>query len=407
MWRTKKLSQVCDIQSGLWKGKKEPFTEAYVLRNTNFTPGGEFDYADVALLQVETKQLEKRIVLPNDIILEKSGGGEKTPVGRVCLHTSELDKPVSFSNFTARLRVLNVEELTPTFLHRFLYFLYISGKTEPMQRNSTGIRNLQISQYKDLDIPLPPLADQHRIIAKLDAAFTDIEEAIKFSEKHANGAKIYGYRVIQNMLEELTKRHGKSYLSDIAIIQPQKKLALEKVSEHDEVSFMAMEGLGIEKKYSKAEINKPLKDVYKSYQYFEDDDVVFAKITPCFENGKLSIVSGLTNGVGFGSSEFVVLRTHAKFNSEFLYYCLLDKVFREEGKENMSGAVGHKRVTKEYIYNYDVPIPPLDVQQLTVKKFDEVWKNTRTIVSTKHKKIQELTNLKSAILAAELKSEAL
>ena len=208
------------------------------------------------------------------------------------------------------------------------------------------------------------------------------------------------------MLEELTKTHGKSYLSDIAIIQPQKKLALEKVSEHDEVSFMAMDGLGIEKKYSKTEINKPLKDVYKSYQYFEDDDVVFAKITPCFENGKLSIVSGLTNGVGFGSSEFVVLRTHAKFNSEFLYYCLLDEVFRKEGKENMSGAVGHKRVTKEYFYNYNVPIPPLDVQQLTVKKIDEVWKNTRTIVSAKHKKVQELTSLKSAILSKELQREA-
>ena len=123
IWKTKKLSQICDIQSGLWKGKKEPFTETYVLRNTNFTSSGAFNYSDVAVLQVETKQLEKRLVLPNDIILEKSGGGEKTPVGRVCLHTSDLDKPVSFSNFTARLRVLNERELAPLFLHRFLYGL--------------------------------------------------------------------------------------------------------------------------------------------------------------------------------------------------------------------------------------------------------------------------------------------
>ena len=89
MWQTKKLSLVCDIQSGLWKGKKEPFIEAYVCE-TQFTSSGEFNYSNAAVLDVETNQLEKRLVKSNDIILEKSGGGEKTPVGRVCLFTSEL-----------------------------------------------------------------------------------------------------------------------------------------------------------------------------------------------------------------------------------------------------------------------------------------------------------------------------
>ncbi|MDA8591225.1 hypothetical protein N9L12_08520, partial [Luminiphilus sp.] len=59
MWKTKKLHEVCDIQSGLWKGKKEPFTKALVLRNTNFTAAGKFDYSDVVELEVESKQLAK------------------------------------------------------------------------------------------------------------------------------------------------------------------------------------------------------------------------------------------------------------------------------------------------------------------------------------------------------------
>ena len=274
---------------------------------------------------------------------------------------------------------------------------FVTGLTVP---------KLNQANLKTIPIPLPPLAEQQRIVAKLDAAFAEIDAAIELSKKQAISASDYGYRIIKTTLAELSEQHGLSSLSNTAVIQPKKKLALAKLNEDDDVSFMGMDGLGIEKKYSQPKTIKKLSEVYKSYQYFEDNDVIFAKITPCFENGKLSIVKGLTNGVGFGSSEFVVLRTHATFQPEFLYYCLLDEVFRNDGADNMSGAVGHKRVTKEYFSNYSVPTPPLDVQQLISKKFDEVWKNTKSIVSAKHKKIEELTNLKSAILKQELQSEA-
>lgn len=182
MWKNKKLYELCDIQSGLWTGKNEPFTKALVLRNTNFTAAGTFDYSDVVELEVETKQLANREVIKNDIILEKSGGGDKTPVGRVCIHDAEADIPYSLSNFTARIRVMDEGELDARFLHKFLYFLYISGKTESMQRHSTGIRNLQLSQYKEIDVPLPPLAEQQRIVAKLDGAFAEIDRAIELAE---------------------------------------------------------------------------------------------------------------------------------------------------------------------------------------------------------------------------------
>ena len=183
MWATKKLHEVCDIQSGLWKGKKEPFTNALVLRNTNFTSSGRLDYSNVVELEVETKQLMKREVVKDDIILEKSGGGDKTPVGRVCIHNATSDVPFSLSNFTARLRVKNRDLLDAHFLHRFLYFLHISGKTEPMQRHSTGIRNLQLSQYKNIDIPLPPLTEQKRIVERLDKAFAEIDKGIEIAQE--------------------------------------------------------------------------------------------------------------------------------------------------------------------------------------------------------------------------------
>ena len=126
MWRTVKISEVCEFQSGLWKGKKGPFTNANVIRNTNFRNNGNLSYENVALLEVETKELYKRQLKHGDIILEKSGGGEKTPVGRVCLFEKQDNKiPFSLSNFTCFIRVKDPSILNYKYLHKFLYYLLL------------------------------------------------------------------------------------------------------------------------------------------------------------------------------------------------------------------------------------------------------------------------------------------
>jgi type I restriction enzyme S subunit len=120
-WQTHSLGEVCRFSNGLWKGEKPPFASAGVIRNTNFTKEGSLDYADIAYLEVEATKLEKRRLQFGDIILEKSGGGPKQPVGRVALFDRQ-DGVFSFSNFTASLRVLVPDELDFRFLHRFLYW---------------------------------------------------------------------------------------------------------------------------------------------------------------------------------------------------------------------------------------------------------------------------------------------
>ena len=101
--------------NGLWKGKKEPFVEAGVIRNTNFTPSGVIDYSNVAYLDVEEKQLSKRRLEAGDIILERSGGGPKQPVGRVVFFDRE-DGAFSFSNFTSAVRVKDKDTFDPRFV---------------------------------------------------------------------------------------------------------------------------------------------------------------------------------------------------------------------------------------------------------------------------------------------------
>lgn len=116
-----------ETSGGLWKGKKGPFATAAVIRNTNFTPSGRVDYSNVAVLQVEEKQLAKRRLRQGDIIVERSGGGPFQPVGRVVFFERD-DGVFSYSNFTSRLRVLDVARFEPQFVFYFLLFLMTAAK---------------------------------------------------------------------------------------------------------------------------------------------------------------------------------------------------------------------------------------------------------------------------------------
>lgn len=165
-----------EILGGLWKGKKPPFTKAGVIRNTNFTASGEVDYSDVAWLDVEIKQLAKRKLRYGDIIIERSGGGPKQPVGRV-VQFKRLDEVFSFSNFTTTVRVKKFDELEPLFAFYVLLYLYLSGRTDDIQRRTTGLRNLDFKAYKERAIfPLITTSEQCRIVHILATVQTAIEQ---------------------------------------------------------------------------------------------------------------------------------------------------------------------------------------------------------------------------------------
>jgi type I restriction enzyme S subunit len=134
-----------------------------------------------------------------------------------------------------------------------------------------------------------------------------------------------------------------------------------------------MEDLGIDRKFFLPTQTKPLTEVTGSYTYFADGDVLLAKITPCFENGKLGIAAELTNGIGFGSSEYIVFRPDKSISNEWLYYFLSRESFRTEGTKSMCGAVGHKRIAKEFIEECPIPVPPLPEQQRIVGILDEAF----------------------------------
>ena len=177
-------------------------------------------------------------------------------------------------------------------------------------------------------------------------------------------------------------------LAEACQIKPPKSEARDKVSASTLVSFLPMEDMGIDVKFVQATQTKPLSAVVGSYTYFADGDVLLAKITPCFENGKLGIAHGLKNGIGFGSSEYFVFRPDPTVSKEWLYYFLSRETFRVEGAARMSGAVGHKRVSKEFIEDYPIPVPPLAEQQRIVGLLDEAFEGLATAQANAEKNLQ-------------------
>ena len=125
-------------------------------------------------------------------------------------------------------------------------------------------------------------------------------------------------------------------------------------------------------------------------------DVLLAKITPCFENGKLGIAKDLTNGIGFGSSEYIAFRPNGSLFNEYLYYFLLQDSFRAEGIKTMSGAVGHKRVSKEFIERLQIPVPPLPEQQRVVAILDEVFAGLVTAIANTERNLRNARELRNS-----------
>jgi type I restriction enzyme, S subunit len=165
--------------NGLWTGKKAPFIEAGVIRNTNFTQSGVIDYSNVAYLQVEQKQLSKRRLEAGDIIIERSGGGPQQAVGRVVFFNRD-DGDYSFSNFTSAIRVKDKTTFDPRFIFYGLMELYQSGQTEDIQRRTTGIRNLDFTAYKERAcFPKIPLPEQKKIAHILST----VQRAIEAQER--------------------------------------------------------------------------------------------------------------------------------------------------------------------------------------------------------------------------------
>ena len=160
------------------------------------------------------------------------------------------------------------------------------------------------------------------------------------------------------------------------------------------VSFIDMASVSSEG-FIERKVDRPYGEVRNGgYTYFAEGDIIIAKITPCMENGKCAIAEGLTNGIGFGSSEFHTFRCHtSEILTKFLFLLLNQTTVRKAAEDAMTGASGHRRVPATFYEEMLIPVPPIPVQQQVIDecaKIDEEYNATRMSIETYRQKIADL-----------------
>jgi type I restriction enzyme S subunit len=165
------------------------------------------------------------------------------------------------------------------------------------------------------------------------------------------------------------------------------------------VSFLPMDAVGDDGILT-LDKEKTIGELETGYTYFRDGDVTIAKITPCYENGKGAIMRGLTNGIGFGTTELIVARPHlSQITSPYLNYLFISSDFRSLGESHMYGAGGQKRVPDAFVRNFASAFPPLPEQIAIASFLDRETAKIDALVAEQKRLIELLKEKRQAVIS--------
>lgn len=387
-WQTKKIVEVCDFYNGLWKGKSPPYIKVGVIRNTNFTKEGTLDCSDIAYLDVEEKQFLNRKLIYGDIILEKSGGGPKQPVGRAVIFKKQ-DGDFSFSNFTSAIRVKKSNGLDFNFLHYFLFFSYISGITEKMQSHSTGIRNLDSKLYKNIEIPFPPLLEQHRIVKILDEVFENVAKAKENAEKNLQNSKELFESYLQGVFSN--EKWEDSNLGDVCDVEYGYTEKAKSKGGYRFVRITDTDDNGLLTQEKKMYINS-FKEVGK--YILNDGDLLMARTGA--SAGNVLLFEGDEKAVF--ASYLIRMKFKKEILSKLYWYFSKSKLYWDQVKQLSAGSAQPQfngGALKQIVFKFPESI---DEQKSIVTKLDALSAETKKLETIYKYKLTNLEELKKSVL---------
>lgn len=290
--------------------------------------------------------------------------------------------------------------------NKFVFYLLEKLKNEFI-KNSTGTTFLAITgeKLKNITVMLPPLAEQGRIVEKIEQLFAEIDAGVESLKNVKNQIKLYRQSVLKNAFEgKLYKTTKWSFEQIGKICEINPKTTIPALNDNSPVSFLPMPAVMPEINHFIPQI-VPYSKVKKGYTKFANLDVLFAKITPCMENGKSCVVHDLLNDIGFGSTEFHVLRPKEKINPLFVFYFIVQPFFRTTAIPFMTGAVGQKRIPADYLRDYIIPVPTLAEQERIVAEIEKRFKRADAMETAVQKALDSAEKLKQSVLKKAFRGE--
>ena len=281
-----------------------------------------------------------------------------------------------------------------------------------------GTTRLKLTQgsMQLMPFPLPPFSEQQRIVERIEELFAKLDEAKERLQEVADSFAVRKAAILHKAFTgELTKQwrleNGVSdeswedkLLGDVCTVNP-KKIDAKNLDDNLEVSFVPMAAVSdVLGEIVNHEV-KNLQDVRTGFTNFSKGDVIFAKITPCMENGKSAIVGPLVNDIGYGSTEFYVLRCKEELNNKYLYHMVRNTTFRAEAKAVMTGVVGQQRVPKTFLQEYQLLLPTLSEQHEIVRLIDDLLARERAAQQAAEQALASIDLMKKSILARAFRGE--
>lgn len=284
--------------------------------------------------------------------------------------------------------------------------------------NSKGINLPRVSEKTILNttFPLPPLSEQQRIVERIEELFAKLDEAKERLQEVANSFAVRKAAILHKAFTgELTKQWRRENgvsdesweekkLGEVCSVNP-RKIDAKNLDDNLEVSFIPMAAVSdVLGEIVNPEV-KNLEDVRTGFTNFAEGDVIFAKITPCMENGKSAVVGPLLNDIGYGSTEFYVLRCKEELYNKYLYHMVRNTTFRAEAKAVMTGAVGQQRVPKTFLQEYQLLLPTIPEQHEIVRLIDDLLARERSAQQAAEQALASIDLMKKSILARAFSGE--
>lgn len=393
-----RIKEICDYVS---RGTTPDYVDEganKVMNQATFSKG----WLDESNIRYTSKANKGARIMKGDLLMASTGGGV---LGKVFFFDDD-------DSFYADSHVTIMRNSKGANLMKYLYYYFYLRYDEinaTMVKGSTNQTELQRNYLLSYELDVPTLADQQRMVTYLATKLSEIDHQVSLLTSKRDAylrlkKSIINHAVTRGLdpnvkmkdsgiewIGEVPEHWEVKRMKDICALSPN----IKSCSEYEYGSYLPMEGLRLDQIETSDELVSTLQGKYTP---FEDNDLLVAKVTPCFENGNIAIAKGLTNGVGFGSSEIFVLRANKYNNIRFLFYMSLSSKFQDKACATMCGVGGLKRISPLFMKTYIMAIPPSTEQNAIATYLDDKCAKIDTIVSNLDKQISRYGNLKRSLI---------
>jgi len=290
----------------------------------------------------------------------------------------------------------------------FMWWLLRSSRFRDILKETLpgGIKTeLRAGRLLPVRIPLPPLGEQRRMVAVIERLAGKIGEARGLRGSSSLLAYTLGDTALSSILKANSTNSAWRHvpIAEVAAVNPQRpKVDLD---EQMLVTFVPMAAVDeVTGTIAHAE-QRQLWQVRKGYTFFQEGDVLFARITPCMQNGKSAVARNLLSGIGFGTTEFHVMRPKPGLDPSYLHALVRSRSFRRDAEAHFKGTAGQQRVPVSFLMAKVIPVPPISEQRRIVAYLDGLQAKVDHLKALQAQTAAELEALLPAVLEKAFRGE--